>query len=68
VLEAGSVPLRLNFPQLDLGEPSSGFTLGFRSASLLLKFVITLQLHYDYMIKLGLFNDYIVITCLVYIH
>ncbi len=33
MLEVGSVPLGPNFSQLDIGEPSSGFTLGLRSAS-----------------------------------
>jgi hypothetical protein len=33
VLEAGNVPLGPNFSQLDIGEPSSGFTPGLKSAS-----------------------------------
>jgi hypothetical protein len=42
VLEARNVPLGPNFLQLDISEPSSGFTPGLRSTSFLFSLLMFL--------------------------
>jgi hypothetical protein len=59
VLEAGSVPLGPNFLQLDIGEPSSGFTLGLRSVlGALVFFTVFSSLVFFFACKKTSMDDY----------